>query len=81
MTDCLTTEEILHHNEHNGANNYIDPLTQMLCVRFNNSPLMGDYWIEKKSLENTDISEDFSVSPFRKAVEGQNQLKSSNIEK
>ena len=30
---------------------------------------MGDYWVEKKERESTDI-EDFELSPFRSAIEG-----------
>jgi len=73
LADCLDLEETMDFNKFSGANNYIDPLTQIFCVRFNNAPLMGDYWVEKKELESTDI-EDFTLSPFRQAVEGSNEV-------
>jgi hypothetical protein len=69
LADCLEIAEIQEYNKFSGANNYIDPLTQIFCVRFNNAPLMGDYWIEKKELSDSD-TEDFKMSPFRSAVEG-----------
>lgn len=69
LADCLSIEDISDYNKYNGANNYIDPLTQVLCVRFNNAPLMGDYWVEKKERESSDL-ENFELSPFRAAIEG-----------
>lgn len=69
LADCLSIDEIEDYNKFQGANNYIDPLKQILCVRFNNAPLMGDYWIAKNERETSDI-EDFASSPFRSAMEG-----------
>lgn len=60
----------MSYNKNNGATYYITPLTQIFCVRLNNAPLMGDYWVQKSQLENSDI-EEFSLSAFRQSVEGQ----------
>lgn len=55
LADCLTVNQIIQYNLKNGANNYIDPLTQIFCVQFDNSPQVGDYWIEKSAIDLSDI--------------------------
>ena len=64
LADCLEVEQIMDYNKRNGDFYYISPLTQIFCVRFNNAPLMGDYWVQKTALENSDI-EGFELSAFR----------------
>lgn len=76
LANCLTMSELADYNKHHAANNYIDPLRQIFCVRFNNAPEIGDYWIEKKERESTDI-EDFRSSAFRSALEGQREVTAS----
>jgi len=41
---------------------------------------MGDYWVQKTKLENSDI-EEFTLSAFRQSVEGQTQVTASNTDR
>jgi len=53
LSECVTRDELFEYNQKNGLSNYIDPFTQLFCVRFNNAPEMGTYY-----LENTDLTEE-----------------------
>ena len=66
LSECTTRAEIYEHNKKRGISNYIDPFVQLFCVRFNNAPAMGDYWVQRtdkqdlttveiKSLQNKDV--------------------------
>lgn len=66
LSECTTRAEIYEHNKKRGISNYIDPFVQLFCVRFNNAPKMGDYWIDRnensalstveiKNLQNNDV--------------------------
>lgn len=65
------------YNRGQAANYYIDPLTRLFCVKYNNAPTVGDYWIEKTELSVSDL-ESFTASPFRRAMEGVSQLTASS---
>ena len=52
-------------------------MTRLFCVKYNNAPTVGDYWIEKTELSVSDL-ESFTASPFRRAMEGVTQLTASS---
>lgn len=53
LQKCVSSrKELYEYNLKHGDENYIDPLTQLLCVQFDNSPNVGDYWMQKTSLGN-----------------------------
>ena len=79
FADCISEDQLLAHNKYRGAYHYIDPLTQVFCVHYNNAPLVGDYWVERKMVDNEDI-EEMAKSPFLKAIYGYDRFTSTNID-
>jgi len=57
LSDCIKREEIFAYNKKRGISNYFNPFVQLTCVYFNNAPLMGDYWIQRKKEDNLSIDE------------------------
>ena len=45
FSPCLSSAAQYTFNKQNGLNKYIDPLTKLLCVTFDNSPNMADFYV------------------------------------
>ena len=46
FSPCMSRADQFNFNQKNGLNKYIDPLAQLLCVTFDNSPDMATFYVQ-----------------------------------
>ena len=45
LAECLTRQEQFDYNQKQGLEKYIDPFAKLFCVKVNNSPDIGNYFL------------------------------------
>jgi hypothetical protein len=54
LSACIPDEQIFDYNRRKGMSSYIDPVTKLLCVTYDNSPTMGYYYDYIDSISNAE---------------------------
>lgn len=71
LAECINRQDLFEYNQKKGISRYIDPFTQLFCVKLNHAPKMAYYYPELSLTSLEGLTDDRYKQGFGSQILGQ----------